>query len=444
VPSRDAGNPSGSRDAGSPGSRDEGSPGGSNESDASDPGAGLDAGEPARDAGRDAEVTPRDASQDAARDAAQDAASPRDASTEPDGADGPVLEPYTLIVDAPVSGATLKTSPVIVRGRAPGFQNVEVWDAQHQSPPLGRVTPNASGAFQLSIDIATLASGATTWTVHAWDSAPGTSFSHSAELDLSLTLDTGVKPPDPPGGGPSGGTPDPGTKYVPAGYSLKFSDEFRASTLDTAKWNTLAPFGVHFFADSQQKQYFVPEAVTLADDVVRFTARKSNGNSGGQPYTSGSITTNGTFTRGYFESRVKVPAGKGYWPAYWLTSSTRWPPEWDIFEIIDNVIFGYTHPVQGGKCSFVDGAAGADSTYQIANLYGTWHVYGFLWTASDLYWYVDGVTTEHYSVNAAAGANDPMWLNLSLQVGGSWPGDPNASTPFPGVMEVDYVRVYQQ
>jgi beta-glucanase (GH16 family) len=257
---------------------------------------------------------------------------------------------------------------------------------------------------------------------------------------LSLTLDTGTKPVDPP---PAGGTADPGTKYVPGGYTLKFSDEFTGAALDTGKWNTLGPWGVHFFADSQQKQYFVPEAVSLTEGLARFTAKKSSGGTEGQPYSSGSITTNATFSHGYYEARVKVPAGKGYWPAFWVTSSTRWPPEWDIFEIIDDTIFGYPHPVSGGKCTFVEGAAGSDSTYKIPNLYNTWHVYGFLWTASDIYWYVDGVLTEHYAIDAAAGANDQYWVNLSLQVGGSWPGDPDGTTPFPGYMDVDYLRIYQ-
>jgi beta-glucanase (GH16 family) len=241
-----------------------------------------------------------------------------------------------------------------------------------------------------------------------------------------------------------GGSPDPGTAYVPTGYTLKFSDEFDGTTLDTGKWNTLAPFGVQFFSDSHQKQAFIPDAVSLNGGILTFTANHSSGNTNGQPYSSGSITTNGTFTYGYFETRARVPSGKGYWPAYWLTSSSRWPPEWDIFEIIDNVIYGYTHPVSGGKCTYVEGAAGSDSTYMISNLYNTWHIYGFKWTASDIYWYVDGVMTEHYAVDAAAGANDPFWLNISLQVGGDWPGDPDGSTPFPGHMDVDYMRVYQQ
>ena len=30
-----------------------------------------------------------------------------------------------------------------------------------------------------------------------------------------------------------------------------------------------------------------------------------------------------------------------------------------------------------------------------------------------------------------------------LAVGGSWPGAPTASTRFPAVMQIDYVRAYQ-
>ncbi len=398
------------------------------------------------------------------------------------GAAQPPLPDFTLVVDAPADGATV-SGTVTVSGRAPGFLNVEVWDATHQNPPLVQATPAADGAFSASVDASALASGSSTWTVYAWDSGPGQSFMHTANVPLNLTIGPASSGGDPcagqtcsghgscsasggsascgcdagyhavslsciadSSGGGGGGSPDPGTSYVPSGYTLKFSDEFDGSTLDTGKWNTLAPFGVQFFSDSHQKQAFVPEGVTVHDGVATFTAKRASGasNANGQPYTSGSITTNGTFTYGYFETRARVPAGKGFWPAYWLTSSSRWPPEWDIFEIIDGVIYGYTHPVSGGTCSFVDGAAGSDDTYTIANVYGQYHIYGFEWTASELFWYVDGVMTEHYQVNAAAGANDPFWLNISLQVGGDWPGDPDSSTPLPSTMDVDYMRVYQK
>jgi beta-glucanase (GH16 family) len=391
---------------------------------------------------------------------------------------GSVPPDYTLVVDAPSNGDTVQGS-VTVSGRASGFMNVEVWDAMHQMPPLGQATPSADGTFTMTIDVSALSTGATTWTVYAWDSPPGQAFMHTTNVTRNLTINAGSADPGSctgqtcsglgtcsvTGGQAScacstgyhaaglacvadtagnDGQPDPGTTYVPSGYTLKFSDEFTGSTLDTAKWNTLGPFGVQFFTDSHQKQAFVPEAVSLNNGILTFTAQHTTAsNANGQPYSSGSITTNGTFTYGYFETRARVPAGKGFWPAYWLTSSTRWPPEWDIFEIIDNVIYGYTHPISSGKCMFVEGASGSDSTYMISNLYGMFHIYGFKWTASDIYWYVDGVMTEHYAIDAAAGANDPFWLNISLQVGGDWPGDPDGTTPFPAHMDVDYMRVYQ-
>jgi beta-glucanase (GH16 family) len=38
-----------------------------------------------------------------------------------------------------------------------------------------------------------------------------------------------------------------------------------------------------------------------------------------------------------------------------------------------------------------------------------------------------------------------MYILVNLAVGGpgSWPGPPDATTPFPAVMQVDYVRAYQ-
>ena len=39
--------------------------------------------------------------------------------------------------------------------------------------------------------------------------------------------------------------------------------------------------------------------------------------------------------------------------------------------------------------------------------------------------------------------NRPFHLLLDLAVGGDWPGPPDASTPFPATLLVDWVRVYQ-
>ncbi len=105
------------------------------------------------------------------------------------GAAGAMSIPmYSLRVDAPISGATVG-GVVTVSGLAPGFLNVEVSDATHQQPPLAQTAPAADGTFSTTVDTSALASGSTTWTVHAWDSAPGQSFAHEAMLDRPLTID---------------------------------------------------------------------------------------------------------------------------------------------------------------------------------------------------------------------------------------------------------------
>jgi beta-glucanase (GH16 family) len=39
-------------------------------------------------------------------------------------------------------------------------------------------------------------------------------------------------------------------------------------------------------------------------------------------------------------------------------------------------------------------------------------------------------------------AGQSNFILLNLAIGGDWPGPPNAATPFPSEMLVDYVRVY--
>jgi hypothetical protein len=95
---------------------------------------------------------------------------------------------YSLRVDVPANASTVRGS-VSVRGTAPGFVNVEVWDTTHQQPPLAQTTPGQDGAFSMTVDTTRLGSGATTWTVHGWDTPAGQTPAQHAFVTLTLTLD---------------------------------------------------------------------------------------------------------------------------------------------------------------------------------------------------------------------------------------------------------------
>jgi beta-glucanase (GH16 family) len=82
-----------------------------------------------------------------------------------------------------------------------------------------------------------------------------------------------------------------------------------------------------------------------------------------------------------------------------------------------------------------------------------WHTYGMIWSKGSVAYYVDDPAHPYATYTAAdmtslKGAVWPFdagqsnFILLNLAIGGDWPGPPNANTPFPVEMLVNYVRVY--
>jgi beta-glucanase (GH16 family) len=241
--------------------------------------------------------------------------------------------------------------------------------------------------------------------------------------------------------------PDPGMGFVPKGYELVFSDEFDGSAIDTKRWETLAPFSQPHLND--EIECYEPGGVLLRDgQCVLRAEERTTGCGGAFTWRSGSITSRSTWTTGYFEARLKLPRGQGLWPAFWLTSSKRWPPEWDILEVpySNGTLFQYMHPTKEAKLTWVRGAAGDDSIYSIAegmpNPYSGFVIYGCEVTAEGVKLWVNGTLTAEWKVSADS--SDPLWVCLNLAVGGHWPGMPDATTPRPAEMVIDYLRIYQR
>jgi beta-glucanase (GH16 family) len=182
----------------------------------------------------------------------------------------------------------------------------------------------------------------------------------------------------------------------------------------------------------------------------------------GSTYTSARLQTKGrfSFTYGRAEARIKVPAGAGIWPAFWLLGddiyTKGWPEagEIDVMETIGSLpdeLNGTVHAPLGAW----NGDANADGTeWTIGDIYknptslaDAFHVYAVEWTPGSIAFEIDGKTYQTVSkADMPAGGrwtfDHPNHLLLNLAVGGEWPGPPNASTPSVSTMLVDYVRVY--
>jgi beta-glucanase (GH16 family) len=174
-------------------------------------------------------------------------------------------------------------------------------------------------------------------------------------------------------------------------------------------------------------------------------------------YTSARLVTRGKLAMlyGTMTARIKFPSGQGIWPAFWMmgsnTNEVGWPRcgEIDLMELVDN---GRTYHVtlhgpQGGTDYFGGVASGqvVGTSGPIADLTGDFHNYWVRWQPNSIVIGVDETTLGAFTPSSLPpGAqwvfNRPMYALLDIAVGGSWPGPPDASTPFPVAMLVDWFR----
>jgi beta-glucanase (GH16 family) len=262
-------------------------------------------------------------------------------------------------------------------------------------------------------------------------------------------------------------TPPPATSPA-SNLTLSFDDEFNGTPgpVDTTKWtDDTGPA-----TENNELEYYAnvtsPSSPNYSD---QYAAIDGNGNLiitaiAGNPfnatcsygpcqYTSARLKTQGLFsqTYGYYEARIKVPAGQGLWPAFWLNGVTGTPPangEIDVFESIGSApstVYGAVH----GPGYSVPASVTVDYTFPNGTLLSSdYHIYGLMWRQNSLQYYVDNVlyatiTPASLPSGATWVFNQPFYVLLDLAVGGSFPGSPNAATSFPAQLYVDYVHVYQ-
>jgi beta-glucanase (GH16 family) len=245
--------------------------------------------------------------------------------------------------------------------------------------------------------------------------------------------------------GSAGGKPTV-TKAEPkewekAGWELTFHDEFDGDKLDTKKWMDSYPKDDRTHGNANgERQYYAPDGFRVEDGKLRLIAQKRP--MGGRPYTSGMVTSFKSFGQkyGWFEIRAKFPKGKGMWPAFWLLpTDDSWPPEIDVLEILGhemNKVYFTNHwrDAKGEHKSHGTSFVGPD-------LSADYHTFAAEWKPGEIIWYLDGVERSR----SKEGVPDvPMYVLANLAVGGDWPGNPDETTPFPGYMDIDYIRVYRR
>lgn len=230
---------------------------------------------------------------------------------------------------------------------------------------------------------------------------------------------------------------------------LVWSDEFNGTQIDQTKWK----FGsgttndnVHYYTDRVENAHIV-------NGKLQITALKETYK--GQNYTSALLETSNTvnWIYGRVEASIKLPGTKGFVPAFWMLPADNiygfWPMsgEMDIMEYPTTegkTIYGTVHT---RAYNLINGTTPPGGTIQVNDAETAFHLYAVEWTPEKVDFYLDNQKYFTFINNHGDFKtwpfNQPFYLILNLAVGGGWVGTPDATSIFPAIMEVDYVRVYQ-
>ncbi|PCJ25845.1 MAG: hypothetical protein COA97_07130 [Flavobacteriales bacterium] len=224
------------------------------------------------------------------------------------------------------------------------------------------------------------------------------------------------------------------------GWELTFNDEFNGGELDHKKWQDLPYHGSRNIDKSIT--YYAKNQYNFTDSTIIFIADAKD-NKGNKEYRSGMIDSSPSFRQqyGYFEIRSKNPKGTGFWPAFWLVSTEKWPPEIDIYEFYTNEpnrIKTNQHWLnkRGKKHMQPKGHIMKEDASEY------FHTYAIDWSRKKIIWYLDGKKIKT-SRKGTKHLKYKMHIIINNEV--SRTNDMNMEkATFPNYFEVDYVRVYKR
>lgn len=249
---------------------------------------------------------------------------------------------------------------------------------------------------------------------------------------------------------------------TPVFNNLVWSDEFDGNgAINSSKWHhqTQLPEGDSWF--NGEIQHYTNRLVnsSVNNGFLNITAKKETFTSEGitKQYTSARLNSKFAFTYGRLVVRAKLPAGAGTWPAIWMLgknviepgaywSATHGTLNWPACGEIDVMEHW------GNNQNFVQSALHTPSSsgntvnkggQNVPTVSSEFHVFSVDWTAERMVFSVDNVV--HYIYNPVVKNastwpfNAPQYILLNFAIEGNIPASFNQ-----GMMEVDYVRVYQE
>ena len=256
-------------------------------------------------------------------------------------------------------------------------------------------------------------------------------------------------------------TADSGTDFYHPGDSWKlvWSDEFDGEAINSQNWNYQV-LKAGTFNDEWQRYTDSQNNAFIEDSCLVITAIHESEKHGMDQYTSARLNTANkhSWKYGRIAARMKLPRGKGIWPAFWMLGAnidenggdTPWPHcgEIDIMEFYgskdESTVEANIHYAdKNGKHAHM----GAVKFKLDAGTFADgFHIFELEWDIDHIAWYVDGELYHSTSISKEVFSefHHEFFILLNMAVGGTYAGRPDKTTPFPQFLYIDWVRVYQK
>lgn len=247
---------------------------------------------------------------------------------------------------------------------------------------------------------------------------------------------------------------DPG-----ADWTLAWADEFDSDTINEDNWSFQIEEAGRFNEEWQRYTNSDQNAYIENNNLVIKAIHESDTH-GLDQYTSARLHTANkqSWKYGKIAARIKLPHGKGIWPAFWMLGAnidenggdTPWPQsgEIDILELYgtkdDAVIEANLHYADASGKHAMMGAVSYELEQGI--FADAFHIFELEWDANRIAWLVDGEQFASTSITDEDRAefHNEFFILLNLAVGGTYAGRPDTTTSFPQYMYIDWVRVYKK
>lgn len=235
-------------------------------------------------------------------------------------------------------------------------------------------------------------------------------------------------------------------------WQLVWSDEFGGNVVNDSNW--IHEIGGNGWGNGEL-QYYTDRDTNSYVNNGYLVIQALQENYSAWNYTSARLKSQGKrfFKYGKILARIKLPYGKGLWPAFWMLGESfpivGWPDcgEIDIVELVggpsgDNTVYGTAHweNENGQHAQY-----GNSYTLTSGIFADNFHLFSIIWDEQKIRWYVDNLLYHEIDITPASLSefHEEFFIVLNVAVGGNWPGPPDSTTVFPQKMKVDYVKVYK-